>query len=90
MTRPSGLHTTTHQDPPTDGGKARVPTLNLGEQEAESATTATSNKEKSNTFIKTFFSAPRTEEQIDVNEEYPPPKFSFSTITNTQVRQAIT
>src|SRR5882724_7905621 len=44
--------------PPTDRGKARVPTLNLGEQGAESATAATTNKEKSNAFMKTFFPAP--------------------------------
>jgi len=67
-----------------------VPTLNLEEQEAESATAATSNKEKSNAFMNTFFSAPRPDEQIDINAEYPPLKLSFSIITNAQVRQAIT
>jgi len=63
-----------------------VPTLNLGEQGAESATATTTNEEKSNAFMKTFFPDPGTEVQTNANEDYPPPKFSFSTITNAQVR----
>jgi len=63
-----------------------VPTLNLGEQEVESATATTTNEENFNAFMKTFFLAPGTEEQTNANEDYPPPKFSFSTITNAQVR----
>ena len=63
-----------------------MPTLNLGEQGVESTTTATTNEEKTNAFMKTFFPAPGTEVQTNANEDYPPPKFSFSTITNTQVK----
>jgi len=48
--------------------------LNLEKQLVSPATEATSNEEKTNAFMKTFFSTPELEEQISIDEEYPPKK----------------
>src|SRR5882724_12560696 len=74
---------------PSDGGKARVPTLCLENQLDGPATVAASNKEKTNTFMKTFFSSPEPVELDNSDKEYLPQKFPFSTITNMQIKRAI-
>src|SRR5882724_6679464 len=74
---------------PSDGGKARVPMLNLEKQLDSPVIEATSNDEKTNAFMKAFFSSPELEELINTEKEYPPQKFPFSAITNTQIKRAI-
>jgi len=53
-------------------------------------TVAASNEDKTNAYVATFFPEMESEEQTSNNNEYPPPKFPFSTISNTQIKHVIT
>ena len=74
---------------PTDGGKARVPTLSLGRREDGTLDEAISNEEKDCAFAAAFFSAPDQDEPPNDDYEYPDPKFPFSPISDLQIKRAI-
>src|SRR5882672_7826691 len=59
-------HRYTSSDP-TDGGKARVPTLSLGRHEDGTLNKAVSNEEKDCTFTATFFSA--SDQDMPLNDD---------------------
>jgi len=75
---------------PTDGGRARVPTLVIGRRAGEAAEEASSNEDKTRAFLRVFFPATVQDEQTEASSEYPTPKFSFSPVTDSQIRRAIT
>ena len=52
-------------------------------------TVAASNEDKTNAFVATFFLETELEEQTSNDNEYPPPKFPFSTISNAQIKCVI-
>jgi len=74
---------------PSDGGKTRVPTLNLGRREDGTTKTAASNEEKDKAFTESFFPTSGPVTQSNDYYKYPPPKFPFSPITNPQIARAI-
>ena len=73
-------------DPPTDGGKTRIPTLNYTEQDGTVRST-TSNMEKSKALAGTFFPPPPPV-PIVPHTCYPEPANVFRYFTRAQIKDA--
>ena len=69
---------------PTDGGKTRIPTLNIKQQDG-SFKSASSNDDKSSAFCEAFFPPPPADIGIDPDFDYPDPVTSFRPITAARV-----
>jgi hypothetical protein len=77
--------------PPTDAAKSRTPTLRVKDPATKRVTReAVDNTSKGQLFYETFFPPvnPRTP-PIPRNFQYPPPRWTFSNITNEQIHHAI-
>lgn len=70
----------------TDGGRARIPPIRVPAAGGRERT-LNSNEEKGAEFHQTFFLPPST--AVVPAGPYPPPKYAFKPITDTQVRRAI-
>ncbi|CAA7269138.1 unnamed protein product [Cyclocybe aegerita] len=75
--------------PGGDGGRVRVPTLEIRDGEAGQACTATTNKEKGQLFFETFFPKRSVEVEAGGETTYPRPKWKYKPVTNEQVHRAI-
>ena len=73
-------------DPPTDGGKTRIPTLNYVGQDGNTRRTA-SNAEKSTALASAFFPPPPTTPLIP-HTYYPEPSNIFRYFTRMQIKNA--
>ena len=74
--------------PQSDGGRTRVPTLNVKNADS-SITTATSNEEKGETLAKTLFPPPPPSSSIPTDYNYPDPAEDWTPITRDQLIQTI-
>ena len=74
-------------DPPTDGGKSRIPTLNFVNESGDNQRTA-NNAEKSKALAKTFFPPPPANPSIP-HSCYPQPTNIFRYFTRAQIEKAI-
>jgi len=73
-------------DPPTDGGRTRMPTLNYSEPNGVTRRTTT-NAEKSNALADSFFHPPPTSPTIP-HTCYPKPADIFRFFTRAQIKKA--
>jgi hypothetical protein len=75
----------------TDAGKTRIPTLQVKHPTTKRVTKeATDNASKGQLFYKTFFPHPNTETPpAPQGYQYPPPRWTFTNITNEQIHRAI-
>src|SRR5882762_2446372 len=75
--------------PSTDRGHTRIPTLCKKGDAGGNITYAESNEDKGQLLFDSFYSAHTLDHGIGDNAVYPPPKFNFSLITDTQIIRAI-
>jgi Reverse transcriptase (RNA-dependent DNA polymerase) len=75
--------------PSSDGGQTRISTLQKHDSTNGNTTTVVSNEGKGQLLFDSFYNAPTTNQQDLVNVAYPPPKFTFIPITDTQIARAI-
>jgi hypothetical protein len=73
---------------PSDGGKARIPTLTSKRPDGNTVEAAT-NAEKSIMIAKAFFPPPPLTDSVPADYEYPDPVVSQSLITSDQITRAI-
>jgi ribonuclease HI/endonuclease/exonuclease/phosphatase family metal-dependent hydrolase len=77
--------------PPTDAAKSRIPTLQVKDPATKRVVReATSNKEKGDLLYDTYF--PIADPDLTPPMEdfrYPPPRWSFTNLTNAQIHRAI-
>jgi hypothetical protein len=77
--------------PATDAGKARIPTLQIKNLTTKQITReATDNDSKGQLLYKTFFPPPNPATMaIPQDQQYPPPQWTFTNITDEQIHHAI-
>ena len=71
---------------PSDGGRARIPTLNFSDNTGHNMTAST-NATKATILHKTFFPPPPITTNTPPDPVYPEPAWTFQTITNHQVER---
>ncbi|KAG2035451.1 hypothetical protein BDR03DRAFT_1062076 [Suillus americanus] len=70
---------------PSNGSKARIPTLSVSQQDGTS-TDATSNAEKSIALAKSFFPPRPDTTSVPTDFEYPDPIASMTSITSDEIK----
>ncbi|KAJ6570943.1 hypothetical protein DFH09DRAFT_916720, partial [Mycena vulgaris] len=75
--------------PPSDGGRARVPTLRTVDPVTRGVVEATTNEEKSTLFYKEFFPAKMAVSSVPPDAVYPEPAYQWRPITNVMLHRVI-
>ncbi|KAJ6570536.1 hypothetical protein DFH09DRAFT_1080093 [Mycena vulgaris] len=75
--------------PPSDGGRARVPTLRVVDPVTHIVTEATSNEAKSKLFYKEFFPAKMAISSVPPNPVYPAPALEMAPISDALLHRVI-
>ena len=77
--------------PATDAGRARIPSLQIKDPRTNQVTReAKDNESKGRLFLEIFFPPPNPNTPpVPQNFRYPPPRWTFSNITNDQIMTAI-
>jgi Reverse transcriptase (RNA-dependent DNA polymerase)/Endonuclease-reverse transcriptase len=75
--------------PPSDGGRTRIPNLHKQANTDGHTIAIESNEGKGLLFFHSFFNAPASDHSSIYDTTYPPTKFTFLPITDTQIFRAI-